>query len=300
MSVMLGNEQDIKPPPLLSVHHGTTEVNGLVTPISYPNPGEPFIYENFTPLEELPPQGFNLRYGDLNEFGVDRGFFWTPGSEKGQPSFECSNNFGYVPGIYNHQSVGFNPVSNATTAPPTPDFLPIQNFSPSSAIAGMTTSAPNPDATELVGMGLYDPPSPPQAATVLNGAILALPIRTGAGKGLKLEETFQPSTAEEEDDDDEEEEEEDEEDDNGADDIENPLTDNAQSINDNVALYMPYEQTIPQAYTPMPAYDGLSLANHSFFFETEPDSGFLDDQYPFNNSSDASWPNAADTSNVWV
>jgi len=101
------------------------------------------------------------------------------------------------------------------TAPPTPDFLPIQN--PSDMWQGATTAVQprltKPRSKELVGMGLYDTPDRDSfsldSATESHGAsFIANPHHESLGKGLKLEETWQPPAEEEEDDEEEEEEEE--------------------------------------------------------------------------------------------
>ncbi|MCJ1393553.1 hypothetical protein MMC18_006428 [Xylographa bjoerkii] len=92
------------------------------------------------------------------------------------------------------------------TAPPTPDFLPIQN--PSDMWQGATTAAQprltKPRSKELVGMGLYDTPdrdsfSLDSATESHVGSFIADPHHESLGKGLKLEETWQPPSEEEED-----------------------------------------------------------------------------------------------------
>ncbi|MCJ1284051.1 hypothetical protein MMC26_003382 [Xylographa opegraphella] len=111
----------------------------------------------------------------------------------------------------------------AYTAPPTPDFLPIQN--PSDMWQGAPTAVQprltKPRSKELVGMGLYDTPdrnsfSPDSATDSHGGSFIADPHHESLGKGLKLEETWEPPAEEEEDDEDaestdEEEKEEEEE-----------------------------------------------------------------------------------------
>ncbi|MCJ1401015.1 hypothetical protein MMC11_004227 [Xylographa trunciseda] len=96
------------------------------------------------------------------------------------------------------------------TAPPTPDFLPIQN--PSDMWQGATTAVrprlTKPRSKELVGMGLYDTPDRNSfsldSATESHGdSFIANPHHESLGKGLKLEETWQPPAEEEEDDEEE-------------------------------------------------------------------------------------------------
>ena len=92
------------------------------------------------------------------------------------------------------------------TAPPTPDFLPIQN--PSDMWQGATTAVQprlnKPRSKELVGMGLYDHPdrnsfSLDSVTESHVDSFVAHPHHESVGKGLKLEETWQPPAEEEED-----------------------------------------------------------------------------------------------------
>ena len=91
------------------------------------------------------------------------------------------------------------------TNPPTPDFLPIQH--PSDLWQGYMSSSsppiPKKPSKELVGMGLYDNPSKESFAldAVMGGHLGGLtnyhPQPESTGKGLKLEETWQPPEDEE-------------------------------------------------------------------------------------------------------
>ncbi|KAL1853382.1 hypothetical protein Plec18170_005379 [Paecilomyces lecythidis] len=86
--------------------------------------------------------------------------------------------------------------SDDFTGPPTPDFLPIQQFSDNSASCPDLTSKPESSADELVGVGLYDEPD---TSLVSEHSLLGgfNETRGPNGKGLKLEETFTPSDDEE-------------------------------------------------------------------------------------------------------
>jgi hypothetical protein len=112
---------------------------------------------------------------------------------------------------------GFN-----NTSPPTPDsFIPQQQTQ-----AAMTQEAPGlveaeeDDGEILVGMGLYDQPDKYQEDPHLNNYRSTVSALFGSGyqaeeprgKGLKLEETWEPPKSEDGDEEDEEEEEEEEED----------------------------------------------------------------------------------------
>ena len=91
------------------------------------------------------------------------------------------------------------------TTPPTPDFLPIQH--PSDLWQGYMNNSsppiPKKPSKELVGMGLYDSPSKDSFAldAVMGGhlgGMTAYHLQPESnGKGLKLEETWQPPEDEE-------------------------------------------------------------------------------------------------------
>jgi len=90
------------------------------------------------------------------------------------------------------------------TAPPSPDFLPIQN--PADLWQGDDIDQtgdidlpqlPRSNSKELVGMGLYDHPDRQGSSlNTLSGGLLGRcatdPHRESMGKGLKLEETWEP------------------------------------------------------------------------------------------------------------
>lgn len=94
------------------------------------------------------------------------------------------------------------PSSGGLTGPSTPEFLPIQKFDEEPTLADASLHNQGPE-NELVGMGLYN--SPGMLETSRQGV---------SGKGLKLEETFTPSSDNEEDKD------ADDGDDEGQDDVE--------------------------------------------------------------------------------
>ncbi|KAB8240102.1 hypothetical protein BDV35DRAFT_386108 [Aspergillus flavus] len=81
------------------------------------------------------------------------------------------------------------PSSGYLTGPSTPDFLPIQHPDSTSKSLHESTSD-EPAGDELVGMGLYNHPDP----------FLDTSFHEVSGKGLKLEETFTPSSDDEADD----------------------------------------------------------------------------------------------------
>jgi len=102
------------------------------------------------------------------------------------------------------------------TAPPTPDnFLPIQHpeptFTSEESIPYHPLSDDDPEGEELIGMGLYDTPdtsktslSDPQLDNYrMMSQLLGSSYRRPepAGKGLKLEETWQPPSEKDDDED---------------------------------------------------------------------------------------------------
>lgn len=74
--------------------------------------------------------------------------------------------------------------SGRLTEPATPDFLPIQQFSDQAEPQSMSALVKPDSEDELVGMGLYNNPD----------AFADDPLQGMNGKGLKLEETFTPSS----------------------------------------------------------------------------------------------------------
>ncbi len=90
------------------------------------------------------------------------------------------------------------------TAPSSPDCPPLQNIRLDTLSLGNNSRKSRSDLDELVGMGLYDSPAEVQSSSLLFSGF------PGKGrKGLKLEESFEPS---EQDDADEEEIDEDDQD----------------------------------------------------------------------------------------
>lgn len=80
------------------------------------------------------------------------------------------------------------PSSGCLTGPSTPEFLPIQKFGDEPSLADASLNNQEPE-NELVGMGLYNSPG-----------MLEPPRQGVSGKGLKLEETFTPSSDNEDED----------------------------------------------------------------------------------------------------
>lgn len=142
-------------------------------------------------------------------------------------------------GIYNNLSVS-QAFMNASTTPPTPETFPLQDqFQPQYINSESSLFSLDHDTTEdegevLVGLGLYSAPEKTAPKPVVEPHIVEMYARAGVpispemagmgkgGKGLKLEETWEPPK---------EEESEEEEDAEGDEDDEDPLAgEEAQAI----------------------------------------------------------------------
>lgn len=137
----------------------------------------------------------------------------------------------------------------AVTAPASPDFLPMQHPSFHSAERERTRLAKQ-SSGELVGVGLYDNPEDTSTLDKLGRPLpafrrlqnLAFSRHQSAGKGLKLEETWQPPSEEDLDQADE------------------------NSSSDGSEEELPQACAFPGTHQlPVPASSGL--ANHTFYFE---------------------------------
>ena len=157
--------------------------------------------------------------------------------------------------------------SSAHTAPPTPDMLPAQPPShmwadgPSHGGYESLSSPPalpRRNSTELVGMGLYDPPAraslaPSELSHGHGGGGGGEDARPLSGTGLKLEDAWEPPVADdaEEQDDDEGEEGQEDRDGQGGEEAEMEDVPAPEDAGAGAKMSVP------------------SLADHSFFFEGE-------------------------------
>lgn len=129
--------------------------------------------------------------------------------------------------MYSHfdwNNFAVNGFEHASTAPPTPEnFLPIQHPEPTFPAEESIPYHPlddSDDGEELIGMGLYDTPEPAKAPSsdpqLDNYRSLMMSHLLGAGrrveptgKGLKLEETWNPPPSDDEDEDEDDDDERD-------------------------------------------------------------------------------------------
>ena len=156
------------------------------------------------------------------------------------------------------------PSSGVLTGPSTPEFLPIQNFDDEPAPLDPAINTEEP-GDELVGMGLYN--SPGMFDTSKQGV---------SGQGLKLEETFTPSSDHEGDKsagvdhNDDDNGDDDDDDDNEVDGLELPLKDDVEPIK-------------------QPMKPSGNLLHKSFFFDDdELDPHAVADTQPFIGFGDQS------------
>lgn len=182
----------------------TTNVNGLVTPLSHPIGNEPQIQELITPLDEYPFDASTYR--DNNNF-VDQHTWMLQSQQKVEPyvySLPYQNDS--LQSTW-HLSQQAQPSQSLQTAPSSPDCLPLQV---DTLRLDTTDLDGKSHSEELVGMGLYDSPADVQSTSLLFGGMSNLSRR-----GLKLEESFVPEDRDDEelDDDLETEDEDDDEED---------------------------------------------------------------------------------------
>jgi hypothetical protein len=175
----------------------TAQVHGLFTPVPYSSINEPLIPELFTPLDEPSKQDSTMMCeGEL---------YRQPASGQGQAMAESFpfSLYAQQPWIQpeiHHSHTASAP--NLHTAPPSPNCPPLQDVRLDTLSLRGGSGKLHDGSDELVGMGLYDSPAEVQSSSLLFGG----PPGQGR-KGLKLEESFEPTEQEG----DEEEEEEDEE-----------------------------------------------------------------------------------------
>ena len=150
----------------------TTQVHGLITPLSQPCYDEPLSNEIFPALDDF--QQYEDPYAFLDEFsGAPEWVISSPYAN------DCVENG-------NHHNSQPTPIQQymMSTAPPSPQTTMTEEERQPPALLSRIKSA----TEELVGMGLYDPPSPHVTSMMESRRSGSLSL----GKGLKLEETFEP------------------------------------------------------------------------------------------------------------
>ncbi|KIW64688.1 hypothetical protein PV04_09606 [Phialophora macrospora] len=223
--------------------YSTAQVNGLITPVAYPQMNEPQIQELFTPLDDLPGRDPSMYFEGQEYYPPALPSQCKPESYS-LPSYTHPSSM--QPSWHTNQILIDR---NVQTAPSSPDCLPLQNIGLDTLSLGKLDTKSKDSSEELVAMGLYDSPAEVQSSSLLFGGL------SGSGrKGLKLEESFEPTEQDGDDEEGEEEGEEDEEDEaeeKGVD----PTDDDPHEIKLEDA---DQKWHIPAA----PHYDSESIASH--------------------------------------
>lgn len=264
----------------------TAKINGLITPMAAPVLNEPQIQDYMSPLEDYSPSTYPTM-----PFAYD-----FPSKESTYPlpeqqfhaqeqafvpqSMAYGNQYS-VPQMYQPQPSNYSQL-NIDTAPPSPSLLPIQNFDNDRSTSPFLLGSPRVEKEELVGMGLYDRPQDVQLGTLFSRATSMAALTAGIGKGLKLEESFEPPPME--DDEEEEVQEEDEEDE--PDDLRTSTT------------AVPDIMLQPQLYVT----NQTNYAGQTFFFddkEGQPGSQAAT-QLNYPTSQTSGWASAANLPYNWI
>ncbi|KIW21440.1 hypothetical protein PV08_02020 [Exophiala spinifera] len=155
----------------------TTQVNGLVTPISHPVMNEPQIQELMTPLDEVNAANIVIGHGSqhcLNQVWHD---------DK-HSKFDRYTFAPFDSSLYSSQPAM---VSGVATAPPSPSYPSASEINVQDLSLDSSDGKAQDNREELVGMGLYDSPAQVQSSSLLLGNF------AGSGQtSLKLAESFEP------------------------------------------------------------------------------------------------------------
>ena len=257
-----------------SLAYQTIDVNGMPTPMTQPEsnseiPADAWfnldsgmnMYQPSTMYNKYDHTGLQLDTSIQNDYSVDQGTQYSlsafPTSE-GFPAF-CAD---YSTRAWTESLSDFP----AYTAPPTPDLLPIQT--PTNNWRNDTVAIPalpRKDSKELIGMGLYDKPergSFSLGSFAESQTNLFMPGRHDSiGKGLKLEETWEPPEEDEEDDDDDDDESEAEGQDETAEESHDKTIMNAEKTTAVVVT----NEVQPGAVS----HGHVNMSEQSFFFDHE-------------------------------
>ncbi|KAJ9614826.1 hypothetical protein H2204_014407 [Knufia peltigerae] len=213
----------------------TTQVNGLITPISHPAMNEPQIQEIMTPLDEFCTG--NTGFGCGSEGFLDQTWHDDEQSKFNQYTFPTFD----VPSFSNQPTMG----TAVVTAPPSPDYPTASDLHLDDLSLAASGARARDNREELVGMGLYDSPAQVQSTSLLFGNF------GGSGQtSLKLAESFEPVAWNPDADQDGEADED--EDDDGL------------EVEEDLAQeHDPIHMDIPA--TTFSSYDYQSIANHMAF-----------------------------------
>lgn len=186
--------------------------NGLLGPLSYPDPSEDMFppqyldghqtYPAYTSPSHLGnPSNQNTIPLLMNSIDPSYySFSLQPPQHNPSPYSQQSPQFSMASGMPERGDTAYYS-SRSSAASLTPDVLPIQKFDDEPPTPPSLPQKPEALGDELVGMGLYDEPeSPasydPEHEFMMRADGTVVPVPRPAGKGLKLEETFVPSNTE--------------------------------------------------------------------------------------------------------
>jgi len=238
----------------------TVANNGLLTPSLYPN------VHAITSTDSIPPLQASYKMAESRVYDSYRSIlgptaypygplsFSDPAPHSGLEACRGIANLQYSSPVYTCQNWSGFPGAAAIdiTAPPTPDFLPIQHPPNALTEPGYGRTAPKKSSRELVGMGLYDDPEDSSTLHSVGKPLQLLPRpqalaysqHQSVGKGLKLEETWQP-----------------------------PLEEDLEQADESYSSDGSDEE-LPQATAfqsthQLPAPAASDLSNHTFYFESD-------------------------------
>lgn len=208
--------------PGLPISEGFPSLSGLQDPLSFLPLDDSQINSTAWDSNNIkPPDYFSTTSQPLS----DNWAFDMMAMNNNMPSMDAGDATGST-----YDSI---PSSGGVTGPSTPDLFPIHPTQDQSEIESLDSTN---DDVELVGMGLY---SQPESSQTSNQGVL--------GKGLKLEETFTPST--------------DKEDKDTGDDDES---------NDSQTGQSPTSRQEPQFFEPIKqATEPMDLLSQSFLFDDD-------------------------------
>ncbi|KEF53568.1 uncharacterized protein A1O9_10543 [Exophiala aquamarina CBS 119918] len=193
--------------------YSTTNVNGLITPLSHPVANEPQIQELITPLDEYP--GHTSTYSGNSGLAEDQAWLLQSQQKCNPYSFNLPYQGNLLQSTWQPNQSQQPPSSlNVHTAASSPDCLPLHV----DTLSLDTVDLEKGPSEELVGMGLYDSPADVQSTSLLFAG-----ISNATRKGLILEESFVPEDRDDEELDEDALAEDDEDDEDQDEELETPF-----------------------------------------------------------------------------
>lgn len=257
----------------------TVDVHGMPTPMTQPDSNSDSMVDNWFSLEGnsgVYPQQMNYGFGPAG-LRLDTGFPTNVHVDSNSATNNVSTAQSYPSGSSATYSTQTWTESLSTfpsyTAPPTPDILPIQNPTEEACEEEVGEREPSlpplprKDSKELVGMGLYDVPDRSSYSFESiggDGTSYFSERHESMGKGLKLEDAWEPPEESDDDDDGEDEPEDGYAEDDPAVEKESEKA-KAKATEVVVVSSEPATETMRQLYGDM--------SNQSFFFDGDDNYG---------------------------